>query len=212
MLNLIQHPLFQGIAGQARNDGASKAPKSRRDDLLLTDGFNRRMSDCATARVTPQSRRDDPLLTDGFNRRMSGNVRPLQSPEGTALCRTAQVSSLRDFGAVHRASLVRRLKSTVNKVPSLQDYSPFERSEMVADTKNSIFKRLNMVAEANYTIFERLELVADTNYTIFERLEPGIREDLKDDNSAMKGVFQNKGLIQKRTTILFINKYNGSYW
>ena len=56
MLNLIQHPLFQGIAGQARNDGADRAPKS-----------------------------------------------------------------LRDFGAVRIVPLVRRLKPTVNKVPSLQD-------------------------------------------------------------------------------------------
>ena len=35
MLNLIQHPLFQGIAGQARNDGARKAPKYRRDNTLF---------------------------------------------------------------------------------------------------------------------------------------------------------------------------------
>ena len=59
MLNLIQHPLFQGIAGQARNDGASKAPKSRRDDTLLTVGFNLRTGNAVHA---PKSRRDDTLF------------------------------------------------------------------------------------------------------------------------------------------------------
>jgi len=103
MLNLIQHLLFQGIAGQARNDGADRAPKSRRDDLLLTDGFNRRMS---------------------------GNVRPLQSPEGTAFCRAAQGTSLRDFGVVCRASLVRRLKPTVNKGSSFQDFASLTLSTL----------------------------------------------------------------------------------
>ena len=93
-----------------------------------------------------KSRRDDTLLTDGFNRRMSVNVRTLQSPEGTILCAYLKCrpfgtlmpcalfvvrrlkptvnkgSSLRDFDAVCIGSLVRRLKPSVNKVPSLRDF------------------------------------------------------------------------------------------
>ena len=60
-------PLFKEIAGQARNDAATK------------------------------SRRDDTLLTVGFNLRQRMNVHARQSPAGTTLCRSIHVSSLRDF-------------------------------------------------------------------------------------------------------------------
>ena len=107
--------------GQARNDGADRAPKSRRDDTLLTDGFNRRTRD--TIRTTPQSRRDDTCAV-------------LQSAVPSGLCRgrtlpdirrlkpsVNKVPSLRDFGAVRIAPFVRRLKPTVNQVASFQDFS-----------------------------------------------------------------------------------------
>ena len=65
---------------------------------------------------------DDTLLTVDFNLRKRNNVHALQSPAGTTLCRSIQVSSLRDLGACV-ALVVRRLKPTVNKVSSLQDFS-----------------------------------------------------------------------------------------
>ena len=45
-----------------------------------------------------KSRRDDILLTVDFNLRKTSNVRAMQSPAGTTLCK-CQVSSLRDLGA-----------------------------------------------------------------------------------------------------------------
>ena len=112
MLNLIQHPLFQGIAGQARNDGASKAPKSRRDGILLTDGFNRRKR---------------------------SNARTLQSPEGTILCAYLKC---RPFGTMMPCALfvVRRLKSTVNKVPSLRDFGAVRIVPLVRKLKPTVNK------------------------------------------------------------------------
>ena len=70
--------------------------KSRRDDTLLTGGFNSRSGDAAR---TTQSRRDDTLLTVDFNLRKLKNGYALQSPAGTTLCRSTQVSSLRDLSA-----------------------------------------------------------------------------------------------------------------
>ena len=66
---------------------------------------------------------DDTLLTVDFNLRKRNNEHVLQSPAGTTLCRSIQVSSLQDLVAmvVH---IVRRLKPTVNKVSSLQDFPP----------------------------------------------------------------------------------------
>ena len=67
-----------------------------------------------------KSRRDDTLLTVGFNLRIGNDSRDIQSPAGTTLSRE-QVSSLQDLGDV-LLSMFRRLKSTVNKVPSLRDF------------------------------------------------------------------------------------------
>ena len=68
-----------------------------------------------------KSRRDDTLLTVGFNLRKTQHTTSLQSPAGTTLCRSIQVSSLRDLVSCV-AHFVRRLKPTVNKVSSLQDF------------------------------------------------------------------------------------------
>ena len=68
--------------------------KSRRDDTLLTGGFNRRSRRYTTM---PKSRRD-------------GTTSPIQSVVPAGLWRE------------HRAFLVRRLKSTVNRVSSLRDF------------------------------------------------------------------------------------------
>ena len=68
-----------------------------------------------------KSRSDGTLLTVGFNLRTRNALRSPQSPAGTTLWRD-KVSSLRDFeGSIFR--LIRRLKSTVNKVPSLRDFT-----------------------------------------------------------------------------------------
>ena len=71
-----------------------------RDDTLLTVDaiYGETRHDAAT-----QSRRDDTLLTVDFNLRKRKNVHARQSPAGTTLCRSIQVSSLRDF--VKRQSL-----------------------------------------------------------------------------------------------------------
>ena len=85
-------------------------------------------------RTAPKSRRDDTLLTVDFNLRENSNMRILQSPAGTTLfseerrvkneeCATLlyKCRPLRDF--VQSAIFaVRRLKPTVNKVSSLRDY------------------------------------------------------------------------------------------
>ena len=69
-----------------------------------------------------KSRRDNTLLTVDFNLRKRNDIYAQQSPAGTTLCKRTQVSSLRDLaGCV--VPLFRRLKPTVNKVPSLRDYS-----------------------------------------------------------------------------------------
>ena len=94
-----------------------------------------------------KSRGDDTLLTVGFNLRNASNATSLLSPARTTLLISAKyrpcgtwtqsvvflvrrlkstvnkVSSLRDLGA-RVAHFVRRLKPTVNKVSSLQDFSP----------------------------------------------------------------------------------------
>jgi len=69
-----------------------------------------------------KSRSDGILLTVGFNLRTKNAVHSPKSPVGTTQWRN-KVSSLRDFA--DRVTLnLRRLKSTVNKVLSLRDFSP----------------------------------------------------------------------------------------
>ena len=66
-----EHLLFQRIAGQARDDAATHAC----DDVEM-----HARNDAAT-----QSRRDDTLLTVGFNLRKTRRATSLQSPAGTTL-------------------------------------------------------------------------------------------------------------------------------
>ena len=70
--------------------------KSRRDDTLLTVGFNLRRSQHDT--LTQQSRRDDTLLTVDFNLRnvKTQCIASLQNPSGIAQWED-KLSSLRDF-------------------------------------------------------------------------------------------------------------------
>ena len=73
-----------------------------------------------------KSRRDDTLLTVGFNLRVwirRGCTQSPQVPQGR-YSRLSKVSSLQDFVETYRvASRIRRLKPTVNKVLSLRDIS-----------------------------------------------------------------------------------------
>ena len=111
--------------------------KSRRDDTLLTVGFNLRTTD--TAHIHPSPAWDDTLLSGvyisyagklcGFAALreiiISRKVAKTQRLKCTDIDREKymmQVSSLRDFGA-HDASPFRRLKPTVNRVSSLRDWS-----------------------------------------------------------------------------------------
>ena len=77
-------------------------------------------------RIEEKSRRDDTLLTVDFNLRKANDIQAQHSPAGTTLCRSVQVSSLRDL-ADCVASLSRRLKPTVNQVLSLRDFQPLKR-------------------------------------------------------------------------------------
>ena len=112
-------------------------------ELLLRD---EKLTTCKGNVGGAQSRRNDPLLTDGFNRRIQSNARSLQSPARTILDMSAKYrpfgtltpyassavrrlkptvnkgSSLRDWGVVHIVPLVRRLKPSVNKGSSLRDF------------------------------------------------------------------------------------------
>jgi len=68
-----------------------------------------------------KSRRDGILLTVDFNLRTGSAPLSPQSPAGTTL-RIDNMPSLRDL--LRRwASYIRRLKPTVNKMPSLRDFS-----------------------------------------------------------------------------------------
>ena len=73
-----------------------------------------------------KSRRDGILLTVGFNLRMRNTNQHLGSPAWDDTCiiftRDDNVSSHAGLVCVCAASVVRRLKSTVNKVPSLRDF------------------------------------------------------------------------------------------
>ena len=72
--------------------------------------------------IRGKSRSDGILLTVGFNLRTRGALRSPRSPAGTAQW-SVKMSSLRDFA--DRVTLhLRRLKSTVNKMSSLRDFSP----------------------------------------------------------------------------------------
>ena len=72
------------------------------------------------------SRRDNTLLTVDFNLRTKNTPRSLQSPAGTTQWED-KVSSLRDCWVSVSCWLLRRLKSTVNKVLSLRDSLPMKR-------------------------------------------------------------------------------------
>ena len=72
--------------------------KSRRDDTLLTVGFNLRKGDASCA---PKSRRDDTCILYATDKKVSSHA------------------GLRNERSV---SVIRRLKPTVNKVSSLRDY------------------------------------------------------------------------------------------
>ena len=78
--------------------------------------------------VSTKSRRDDTLLSVGFNLRTGNALYALQSPAGTthslhqiSINRDDVVSSLRDL-CVGQLHMFRRLKPTVNKVSSLRDF------------------------------------------------------------------------------------------
>ena len=71
-----------------------------------------------------KSRSDDMLLTGGFNLRNRQNAMPSKScKDDTLLIRKVnyKVPSLRDCQSV-KPCLIRRINSTVNKMPSLRDY------------------------------------------------------------------------------------------
>ena len=70
-----------------------------------------------------KSRRDGILLTVDFNLRTGNAAHNSQSPAGTTQWED-KVSSLRDCWVSVSCWLLRRLKSTVNKVLSLRDISP----------------------------------------------------------------------------------------
>ena len=75
--------------------------------------------------IRGKSHSDGILLTVDFNLRTKNAVHSPKSPAGTTQWRN-KVSSLRDFA--DRVTLhLRRLKSTVNKVLSLQDFSPLSQ-------------------------------------------------------------------------------------
>ena len=69
-----------------------------------------------------KSRRDDILLTVGFNLRLEITAHDLQVPQGRHI---SQVQSAVPAGLGDRRTviLLRRLKPTVNKVPSLRDFA-----------------------------------------------------------------------------------------
>ena len=69
-----------------------------------------------------KSRRDGTLLTVGFNLRKRSNVWAMKSPEGTIFTYPKSVVPA-GLCVECVARPVRRLKSTVNKVPSLRDKS-----------------------------------------------------------------------------------------
>ena len=92
---------------------------SRRDNTWWTGGFNHRSRQ---KNLPSKSRRDGILLTVCFNPRIKRNHPPLKSrrDDTISLLQSAVPSGLR---GVYRGALVRRLKSTVNKIPSLRDFS-----------------------------------------------------------------------------------------
>ena len=82
-----------------------------------------------------KSRRDGTLLTVGFNLRIGNTLYALQSPAGTiqilsqpSTSRDRVVSSLRDLND-GLFCMFRRLKPTVNRVPSLRDL-PFDYGQV----------------------------------------------------------------------------------
>ena len=103
-----------------------------------------------TARRSPAW--DDTLLTVDFNLRKRNNEHVLQSPAGTTLCSSIQVSSLRDLGACIARS-VRRLKPTVNKVSSLQDFSPLTIPLQVVNFSCLIKKKLIFLKKMHVLFF-----------------------------------------------------------
>ena len=117
-----------------------KERKSRRDDTLLTVGFNLRK---AAHHVSTKSRRDDTLLTVGFNLRTSNATHSAQVPQGRHLL---QVQSVVPAGLVETwraVSLLRGLKPTVNKVSSLRDFS---QPTTLLQLLNFSFPKITLVA------------------------------------------------------------------
>jgi len=113
-----------------------------------------------------KSRRDGILLTVGFNLRTRDTIHSLQSPAGTAQW-SVKVSSLRDF-ADRVTFHLRRLKSTVNKVTSLRDFSsdkpiaefcPFHVTNRIKSVR---FRTLSV---RKRTLFETTNFV-NTSHTI----------------------------------------------
>ena len=97
---IFSNYIYHQIESVTRNPLMTRASviagaKSRRDDTLLTVGFNLRNE---LNNIASKSRRDDTII--------STKCRPCGTKRELA------------------ASLVRRLKSTVNNVPSLRDFSP----------------------------------------------------------------------------------------
>jgi hypothetical protein len=82
-----------------------------------------------------KSRRDGTLLTVGFNLRKLNGVHVLQSPAGTTYITDTKCHPCGTWGAF-TSFLVRRLKSTVNKVLSLWDISPLIRHKSLEQIQN----------------------------------------------------------------------------
>jgi hypothetical protein len=125
-------------AGFNPREGTAPCPQSRRDDPLLTAGFNPRR---ATA-PCPQSRRDDTLLTAGFNLWRGQALSGTRSCRDDTACGRPEVSSLRDWrqGAVS----LRGLKPAVNRGSSLRDWRvrPFD-PDFSEGTHDSMIQKFN---------------------------------------------------------------------
>ena len=93
--------------------------------------FRKMKASILRLRSAGQSRRDNTLLTVGFNLRTMDAAHTLSSPawDDTLLYRKMQVSSHAGLGRdrMHSVSTFRRLKPTVNKVLSLRDKCLFKK-------------------------------------------------------------------------------------
>jgi len=75
--------------------------------------------------MTAKSRSDGTLLTGGFNLRNRLNKLPFKSRRDDTLSLHSVVPA--GLGGEYRTFFGRRLKSTVNKMPSLRDFLPINR-------------------------------------------------------------------------------------